>query len=224
MTKEEFAEQLKAFPFTAVGDLVYRYLFDQIVTIASPPNAQLNEAKISRDLGVSRTPVHSAIERLETDGLARQQKGKAAVITPLDTNEYYQIADLRKAVESHAAYSAAQIITEHDLKKLKAIILDLNKRGQSENPYPVNDTQFHEIIIRASGNPFFMGAYNLYRAKILRYRWFIHFHIPVNQYGFSLREGVHYGIYNALKNRFPDQAASLASEDAMLMRNTVLKF
>ena len=223
MTREAFQKALEESPFTAVGEIVYKFLYDSIVTMDIQPGTTLNETKLAKEMGISRTPIRSAIDRLEADGLVGQEKGKAAVVLPLNSDEYYQIVELRAAIETQAAASAAKQISEADLLSLKKIVLDMEKRDRSENPYPVNDTMFHEIVIYSTHNPFLISAYDLYKAKMLRYRWFIHQNIPLSDYSHCIRVNVHRGIYNALKNRMSFQAREEAHEDAVMMRNTVLQ-
>ena len=74
MTTEEFQKQIADNPFAAINDLVYKYLYDNIVTMEIVPGSSLNESSIAKELQISRTPIRSAIELLERDGLAKREK------------------------------------------------------------------------------------------------------------------------------------------------------
>ncbi len=52
-----------------VSDQVYEALKKAIVSLRLPPRASISENRICRQVGVSRTPVRSAITRLVEDGL-----------------------------------------------------------------------------------------------------------------------------------------------------------
>ena len=99
MTKEEFEAKLKDSPFL-VGDLVYQWLLDRIVTLDIKPGACLNESQLANHLGLSRTPVHSALERLQADGMVQLRRGKKPIVSTLDISEYDAIVYLRVALES----------------------------------------------------------------------------------------------------------------------------
>ena len=223
MTKEEVEAKLKDSPFL-VGDLVYQWLLDRIVTLDIKPGACLNESQLANHLGLSRTPVHSALERLQADGMVQLRRGKKPIVSTLDISEYDAIANLRAAVESKAASQAALLITPADITQLKKITLDIERRQDSIVPYPLNDTAFHEIILQAACNPYLQKAYELYRIKLMRYRWFIFLSSPPTEQDYASRESVHRGLYLALKSHFPQQAAELAELDATLMRHMVLGF
>ena len=174
LTTEEFQKQIADNPFAAINDLVYKHLYDNIVTMEIVPGSSPNESSIAKELQISRTPIRSAIELLERDGLAKREKGRPAIVRPLDAAEYHYISELRYAIEGQAAACAARYITPEELPQLKAIVDDMSRSGGSRVPYPINDTSFHDIIVNASRNPFLIKGYRLYRAKILRYRWHIH--------------------------------------------------
>ncbi len=224
MTREALAARLKDSPPSVVGDLVYQWLLDRIVTLDIKPGAYLNESHLASQLGLSRTPIHRALEQLQADGLVQLRRGKNPVVSALDINEYDAIADLRAAVEGKAAFQAALFISQEDLARLKRIILDIDRHQDSAVPFPLNDTTFHEIVLRAARNPYFEKAYEIYRVKLMRYRWFIFLNNLPDEARLVSMESVHRGIYLALKNHFPQQAEELALLDTTLMRHTVLKF
>ena len=221
MTTEEFQKQIADNPFAAINDLVYKYLYDNIVTMEIVPGSSLNESSIAKELQISRTPIRSAIELLERDGLAKREKGRPAIVRPLDAAEYHYISELRYAIEGQAAACAARYITPEELRQLKAIVDDMSRSGDSRVPYPINDTSFHDIIVNASRNPFLIKGYRLYRAKILRHRWHLHLNLMKDSNRTLACVSVHYAIYSALKNHSSYLAEREAWEDAMLMSRTV---
>ena len=222
MTREEFFKESQR-SFASVSDLVYEYLRENIIQMQLLPGTQLNESRLSAELKVSRTPVRTAIHRLETDGLATLGYSKAATVSPLKRSEYYQIAEFRVAVEGQSAFYAAKLITPEALARLKAILLDMERGNESEVVWPLNEDRFHTLIVHSAQNPLFNAAYELYRAKIFRYRWYIFTTFPdTDEYSLTMRTMTHRAIYNALKSHYQEQAKLEAAADALLMRNTSL--
>lgn len=222
MTREEFFKKSQS-SFASVSDLVYEYLRENIIQMQLLPGTQLNESRLSAELKVSRTPVRAAIHRLETEGLATLGYSKAATVSPLKRSEYYQIAEFRAAVEGRAAYHAAKLISAEALAQLKDILIDMERGDKSQVIYPLNEDRFHTLIVHSAQNPFFNAAYELYRSKLFRYRWYLFVEFPiVDEYSLTVRAMTHRAIYNALKNHYSEQAQEESIADALLMRNTSL--
>lgn len=222
MTREEFFQKSQS-SFASVSDLVYEYLRENIIQMQLLPGTQLNESRLSAELKVSRTPVRAAIHRLETEGLATLGYSKAATVSPLKRSEYYQIAEFRAAVEGRAAYHAAKLISAEALAQLKDILIDMERGDKSQVIYPLNEDRFHTLIVHSAQNPLFNAAYELYRSKLFRYRWYLFVEFPiVDEYSLTVRTMTHRAIYNALKNHYSEQAQEESIADALLMRNTSL--
>jgi len=56
-----------------LGDQVYNILKEMIANYRFVPGSYLNIEKLTRDLGVSRTPVWDAIRKLEQEGFVRNE-------------------------------------------------------------------------------------------------------------------------------------------------------
>ncbi|MGE7767446.1 GntR family transcriptional regulator [Peribacillus sp. NPDC096540] len=175
MEKEEFHEKVKENPFAALGGLVYDFLFDNIITMKILPGSRINEVKIAKELGISRSPIRTAIERLVNEQLIVKESGKypfVALITPYDC---LQITQARVFIESNASYLAAQAIDQANLEKLKMLALNFEKIVESIelNGFETCDHEFHSCIVNASGNPYIIEMYNCIQSRVLRYRYYL---------------------------------------------------
>lgn len=72
LTKAAFKKQLASQPFGAIGELVYDFLYRQIITMDLLTGTRINEAQLAKELETSRSPVHAAVGRLLNDQLARR--------------------------------------------------------------------------------------------------------------------------------------------------------
>lgn len=222
VTRNELEKRLEQSPFSAVSDVVYEYLFHEIITLNIEPGSLLNESKLAKLLGLSRTPIRSALDRLEAEELIRQPKGKGAQVSPLNTGEYYNLCDMRAAIEGHASYLAAKLITATELGQLKTLLVDMSSEEKQKRTISVaEDTKFHEIIIDSSRNDYLRKGYDLYKAKLLRYRWYIHLNCTYDQRSMLGRQNVHLALYNALKLKLSSQAREEALGDVALMQNAL---
>ena len=64
MDQKKLQECLDKNPFAKLGDVVADLLFDEIVSLTLAPSTKLNINNISKELGISRTPVTEAINQL----------------------------------------------------------------------------------------------------------------------------------------------------------------
>jgi DNA-binding GntR family transcriptional regulator len=78
--------------------------------------ARIAEDELGRRLGVSRTPVREAMRMLEGEGLIVRRRGRGSTVADRTSQEQAQaIYEVRFALESHLAASAATKIADDDL-------------------------------------------------------------------------------------------------------------
>ncbi|QCR19109.1 GntR family transcriptional regulator [Agrococcus sp. SGAir0287] len=89
------------------SERVYAALRDDIETGALAPGAVVGEVEQSARLGVSRTPLREAIDRLEAEGLVVQRSPRVTVVADLDLDRIRDLFAVRRALEESAARLAA---------------------------------------------------------------------------------------------------------------------
>lgn len=112
----------------------------------------LNELKLSKELGVSRTPVREALMQLELEGLVRNVPNKGAVVIGVTEQDIHDIYEIRIRIEGLAARLCAENITDDELHALEQIV-DLQEfyllKNDTEQIWKL-DGDFHKIIYDAS--------------------------------------------------------------------------
>jgi DNA-binding GntR family transcriptional regulator len=154
---------------------VYQRIREAVVMGRFQPGEQILEEELARLLGVSRTPVREALQRLEAEGHLTIVPRKGIVFGPIISKvEFEQVSQVREALEGLAAALAADSISEADLERLQEVI------GQSRSALEQGDmdglrqlnTLFHQIIIQASRNDRLTRILETMRDEIQRYRSF----------------------------------------------------
>ena len=135
-------------------DSVYRKLKTAIRKKYIKLGSQLVEVALAQQLGVSRTPVRSAIKRLEAEGLVNSIPNRGAfVITPTQ-REIEETFLVRAELELMATRLTAANITRQQVKELRQLInietAVLNETDMDEY-WAVNDN-LHLKIAELSGN------------------------------------------------------------------------
>lgn len=204
MEIQEFNRILENQPFSVLSDLVYQYIVEAIVEVKFAPGAKINTKRLSEELGISRTPVRTALERLVEEKLVEQVGEKGYRVCPVDWSDCMALYDIREMIEGNAAYIAANTINDVQLEVLKKSILTAKKARESGDTLAAfeADNLFHETIVRATGNSYLIDMYRSLKIWIRRYQRSM---IAAQKYDANAdlqTEERHVVIYRALKNRY----------------------
>tara|TARA_R110002049_G_scaffold210604_2_gene381612 strand:+ start:21299 stop:21982 length:684 start_codon:yes stop_codon:yes gene_type:complete len=127
------------------------------------------QRSLAAELGISRTSLREALATLEALGMVHTHAGKGVFVAdrkthiPLDQHRNQQAAQVyqfRLAIEPYVAGLAAQMRTNEHLAALEVSISDMRNAldGDDLIAAATADTEFHEILLAASGNPMFADA------------------------------------------------------------------
>ncbi len=117
------------------------------------PGARLNEAELAASMGVSRSPIREAIQRLAKEGLVKIVPRKGAFVADLTSKEVEELYELREALEIKAAELAAQRISDAEVDQISRLLdrtADAMQRKKYRQ-YPWN-LDFHRQIARCAKN------------------------------------------------------------------------
>jgi DNA-binding GntR family transcriptional regulator len=134
-------------------DQAYTLIKERIIKLAYRPGAFLNEAQISEDLGIGRSPVHMAISRLALEDLVEIAPRKGVIVKPMSIDDFRSIYEARMLNEPAAAGLAAKRATEEDIRDLKALMREARaaRKGDSDQLIAI-DRAFHGAIADATKN------------------------------------------------------------------------
>jgi DNA-binding GntR family transcriptional regulator len=133
---------------------VYERLKQLILDQKVAPGAPLPEEELARTFGVSRTPIHEALVRLEKDRLVILQPWRGAFVRGMSMDDVQELYQIREALEGMAARLAAEMLDEESLNQLEkncAVLVTLGKNG---DPFAFFETarEFHWILFRGVSN------------------------------------------------------------------------
>jgi DNA-binding GntR family transcriptional regulator len=132
---------------------VYEHLKLEIVQGRLPGGERLAEETIAASLGVSRTPVREAVQRLAQDGFVELIPNKSARVRSLSSTEIIQTYAVREALEGLAARLAAEHRDANDLERLSKTLTRLERLPSNDyTAQTAVDLEFHAGIASASKN------------------------------------------------------------------------
>lgn len=139
-----------------LADDTYAYLRDAMLGNRIPPGGRVNIEQLSRDLGVSITPIRHALVRLEADGLVVSEPYKGYVASPLlDSATVSEIYQARVIIETEVTRLAAGVVQADELAELRGLADadPFEARAVVGDEAPVNcDDLLHRRIARIGGN------------------------------------------------------------------------
>ncbi len=143
-------------PRGLLADRAYRELRDRLVTLRIAPGAPIDEDLIGRELKMGRTPVREAIKRLALENLVTVFPRRGTFASEINITDLAHISDVRTQLEGHAAYRAAQRITEAQREELTGLLDELQaSRGNDDLATLMElDARVHRFIYRCAANPF----------------------------------------------------------------------
>ncbi len=139
----------------------YRLILEAIEAGTYKPGDRLVESELAERLGVSRTPVREALQRLETQAMLRRD-GRSLIVASLDHNQLAELYAVRTELEGLAARLAARHATEEEQRLLRAMVED-DRRLLGGDPKALSraNKRFHRQIHLASHNRFLVQQLDL---------------------------------------------------------------
>ena len=158
--------------YISLEEKVYRELEEEILSGKLTRGTSLGEIALSERLGVSRTPVRSAIHRLAEDGLVDTIINRGAVVVGITRDDLVDIYRIRVRLEGLASATAAERISAEGLKALRESVelseFYINKKDTER--LKELDSEFHETIYKESGNRLLCKTLSELHRKIKSYR------------------------------------------------------
>ena len=138
-------------------DKAYEVLRQRLVGGHYSPGAQLKEEPLARDLGLSRTPVRTALRRLVDDGLATDSAGQGIRVAEWSDWDVEETFQLRMLLEPYASSLAAirggsELVDQLQLSN-QAMADGIAKGANGIEQVQAANRDFHHALLDASGSP-----------------------------------------------------------------------
>ena len=189
-----------------LSEQAYAYIVEALETGAMAPGTRLRETDLAKEIGLSRTPIREALNRLLSEGLVENDPKRGLIITELDQNMVGELYEMRRVLEGTAAALAARHATDVEIEVLRQIA-DRDKDERDANQLAQNNRLFHQTLYQCAHNRYLLKTLQaLQNAMLLLGR------SPLAEAGRSppARDG-HQDIINALESRDPELARSVAN-------------
>ena len=157
-------------------DDVYLRLRDAIVDGTFAPGESLRDGELAEWLGVSRTPVREALQRLAASGLIVARPGRSTVVAEMEPAAVRDARDVVAAMHELAARLAVPVLTSAVVEEMRRANERFSKAVESGNANAAikADDDFHGALVRASNNTSIVAVLEQFepvvrRAEFLRF-------------------------------------------------------
>ncbi|MBU3951256.1 MAG: GntR family transcriptional regulator [Proteobacteria bacterium] len=190
---------------------VYQVIKNMIEDRTLLPGQKIPQEKLAMDLGISRTPLISALKFLEHEKLVEVRPRRGFFVRLFTKKEMIGIFEIREVLEGLAARRAAQCITDEDCGALGRIFSEFKdqKNITDISAYSKADRKFHTMITKIASREFLSTMLQTFNIISLAYQ-----NVP--------REGLirhpdetmkdHAAILDAICNREPETAENMMKD------------
>jgi len=202
-----------------VREAAYAHLREAILGGRLVPGERISEPGLAETLGISRTPVREALQRLAQEGLVELVPAKGARVRVLRPEEVREVYEVRALLEAEAARLAARHASLDELSHLAGLLaaLDSIPRECYLEQMQV-DFEFHTRLVEAAHNRTLARIYGDLRSSLALVR---SFQQTLSQHPKTRQQ--HQNILHALRQRDPEQAALAAREHVLYFRDIVTR-
>jgi DNA-binding GntR family transcriptional regulator len=138
------------------ADFVYESLRDAIWDGRIAVGERVREEEIARNLGVSRTPVREALQRLHQRGLLVFGAGRGLTVALLSQHQVLQLCAMREILEGSAARFAAEHATAPEIAVLWRLQKELCKPDHDTMALVTLNRRLHQAIYEAAHNQYLL--------------------------------------------------------------------
>jgi DNA-binding GntR family transcriptional regulator len=136
-----------------LSNLAYNAISEMIRRRHLRGSEMIVEARLADSLGISRTPLREALQRLEGEGLVIKGTGRSYLVRNVDLGEYLQSLKCRELLEPEAAALAAGRIPAGEMVKVRVEINQLRTAvSYHTDAHWASDDNLHELFARHCGN------------------------------------------------------------------------
>ena len=202
----------------SLTDHAYRDLEEMIVTLTLPPGSAVSETALSQSLGIGRTPIREALQRLARERLVTILPRRGIMVSEINVKSQLRLLEVRREVERLVARSAARRANAEERRRFLELAREFEKSAKTNDDVTFMrvDREFNEFSVKAARNEFAAGAMSLMHSLSRRF-WYIHYKQAAD---LPLTAKLHADIARAIGAG--DEAAAGKAMDKLI--DTVAKF
>ncbi len=161
---------------SSLSDEAYLRIEEMIVTLQLEPGQLLSEAALMSELGIGRSPVREALQRLAFEGLVIIMPRRGVMVTEINHARQLQLLEFRREVERMIMRDAARRATPGERKSFALLARDLDAAAETGDDVTFMrlDLKFNELAVAACRNEYAAKTMQLMQGLARRF-WYQHY-------------------------------------------------
>ncbi|HWU00679.1 MAG TPA: GntR family transcriptional regulator [Terriglobales bacterium] len=144
------------------SDAAYEQLRDLVIRAEIKPGVLLEEPALMELLGVGRTPLREALQRLAQEDLIRNVPRRGYFVTEISPADLFHVFEVRQNLEAMAAALAAERANDSHFAEFDRLLAEAREGIAADNQDLAwnlgLDERFHLLIASATDNPYLVRA------------------------------------------------------------------
>ena len=160
---------------SSLSERAYRRLEEMIVTLQLAPGSVVSESALSKRLGIGRTPIREALQRLARERLVVVLPRRGIMVSEINVSTQLRLLEARRELERLIARRAARRASEAERTRFREIADSMAEasRKNDDIAFLRLDHEFNGLTLQAARNEFASGAMTLMQGLSRRF-WYIH--------------------------------------------------
>ena len=199
----------------------------RILSMKIAPGELLDEVSLSREFGISRTPLREVIQRLSGEGYLTLEANRGAKVASMDLSTLRHFFQAAPMIYASIARLAAEAGTREQIATLKQVQKEFRASlaGESVSETAMFNHRFHQLIGDMAASPYLMPSLNRLLIDHARIgQVFYHSRSPEDAERISTAADQHDAMIEAFSSHSPTRAVELTLEHWELSRVQMQKF
>ncbi|RIA47667.1 GntR family transcriptional regulator [Dichotomicrobium thermohalophilum] len=157
-------------------EVAYREIEERIVTLRLLPGEVLSEARLVSTLGIGRTPIREALQRLAREGLVVIMPRRGVVVSEINVKKQLELLLVRRELERLMARLAARRATNEEREHFARIAADMRESADANDDvmFMRLDGELNHLLSETCRNAYAQGAMSLMQGLSRRF-WYVHY-------------------------------------------------
>lgn len=158
------------------AEQAYLKLEEMIVKMTLKPGAKVSEKMLSEMIGLGRTPIREALQRLAAEGTVRIVPRAGVIISEIDITDQFRLIEIRRELEKMLAGRAARLVSLEEKERFSELaerFRAAGAAGDAEQFIPT-DHEFNDMVAACAHNKYALFAMSPIQAQTRRF-WFLYF-------------------------------------------------
>jgi DNA-binding GntR family transcriptional regulator len=154
----------------------YRELEERIVTLRLEPGEFLSEYALAESLGIGRTPIREALQRLAREGLVLILPRKGILVSETDPRKQLLVLEVRRELERLLSCAGAQRASEEQRQRFREIADGMDRAAKTNDDmvFMRLDRELNLLISAAAHNDYATRAMRSLHGHSRRF-WYLHY-------------------------------------------------